>query len=209
MLLKYGLPVNGIEHGVCTVSISFYGFLRNGGSCDLKLPPTAIVTRSEDLLFGRAPITMAAATSNPSSRTSWSGATTRAEAESGRCAVIEGVDPCQAPFLCLSERGERRRGRRHGDGDARAHGDVNRGSVVDIVGTGGDGHTRSTSTAASIVAGRARQGGKARQPLGLVAVRLGRRARGARHRDRLTARRRTSVRAGGHAFMFAPASTRR
>ena len=82
---------------------------------------------------------------------------TRAEAESGCRAVIEGVDPCQtAAFLCLL--------RAKGETPAEVAGMVTAmrahmvnvnpgGSVVDIVGTGGDGHhTVNFSTAASIVA---------------------------------------------------------
>ena len=81
---------------------------------------------------------------------------TRAEAEAGCNAVISGVDPCQtAAFLVLL--------RAKGETAAEVAGMVTAmrahmvrvepgGRVVDIVGTGGDGHhTVNFSTAASVV----------------------------------------------------------
>ena len=60
------------------------------------------------------------------------------------------------------------------------------GPVTDLVGTGGDGaHTVNISTMATIVAAACgRPDRQARQPGGLVGVRRGGRARGARRRDR-------------------------
>ena len=56
------------------------------------------------------------------------------------------------------------------------------GRLLDVVGTGGDrSMSVNISTMAAIVAaGAGRPGGQARQPVGVVAVRLGRRPRGAR-----------------------------
>ena len=65
------------------------------------------------------------------------------------------------------------------------------GRLLDVVGTGGDrSMSVNISTMAAIVAaGAGRPGGQARQPVGVVAVGLGRRARGARHPARPAARR--------------------
>ena len=80
------------------------------------------------------------------------------------------------------------------------------GRLLDVVGTGGDrSMSVNISTMAAIVAaGAGRPGGQARQPLGVVAVRLRRRARGARHPARPAA---GPGRRGGRARPASPSAS--
>ena len=79
--------------------------------------------------------------------------------------------------------------------------------LVDTAGTGGGTPTFNVSTTAAFVAaGRRLPGGQARQPLGHLAVRVGRRARGARARASTSRPEQVAdcIENVGFGFMFAP-----